>query len=97
MPVGLRNADRERLLGQMWSARKLHTRTTSSTTAPSGTPFVAPPTSTTAAPLAFSGAGQTPRGAPGATSPSTVPSGAGSAAATTREQASLDAAQARRP
>ena len=58
----------------------------------------APPS--TAAPLAFSGAGQTLGGAPGATtSPSSVSSGAFSAAATatTRELASLDAAKARRP
>ena len=112
MPIGLRNAERERLLGQMWkalstaerSAHKSRARKTFTTapTAPptSGTPYVAPPMSTPAAPLAFSGAGQTLGGAPGATtSPSSVSSGAFSAAATatTRELASLDAAKARRP
>ena len=121
MPIGLRNAERERLLGQMWkslstaerSAHKARARSSqpwsatsgtaerAPTAAPtSGTPYVAPPMPTPAAPLAFSGAGQTLGGAPGAiTSPSSVSSGAFSAAATatTRELASLDAAKARRP
>ena len=98
MPVGLRNAERERLLGQMWKALPKAERSAhkANARAYATAPTMAP---TMAAPLAFSGAGQTLRGAPGATSPSSVLSGAGSAAAVAikREQASLDAAQARQP
>lgn len=79
--MNLRNPDREKLLGRMWKAlpkaersrRKAQARGFSSTAPISGTPFVAAPMSTTAAPLAFSGSGHALKGAPeAANSPSSA-------------------------